>query len=101
MNRAPGISGLHRKDDWLAWRAFGWILVAIGRCKARWWCALGVLLSLLLPVGGTIALAQNPIISAIEIEGNQRVEDDAIRLHITQRAGEPLNRDAVSNDIKS
>ena len=53
------------------------------------------------PSGGTIALAQNPIISAIQIEGNQRVEDDAIRLHISQRAGEPLNRDAVSNDIKS
>ena len=76
--------------------------MAIGRCNARWLCALGVLLSLLLPAGGTNALAQNnPIISAIQIEGNQRVEDDAIRLHISQRPGEPLNRDAVSSDIKS
>ena len=55
----------------------------------------------MLSVGGAVALAQNPIISAIQIEGNQRVEDDAIRLHISQRPGEPLNRDAVSNDIKS
>jgi len=56
----------------------------------------------MLPLGGTIALAQNnPIISAVQVEGNQRVEDDAIRLHISQRPGEPLNRDAVSNDIKS
>src|SRR6202011_1992452 len=87
--------------DWLGWRAFGWLLVAIGRCCARWICALGILLSLLLTVGGTVALAQNPIISAIQIEGNQRVEDDAIRLHISHRPGELLNRDAVSNDIKS
>jgi outer membrane protein insertion porin family len=82
--------------------------VAIGRCNARWFRALGVLLSLLLPLGllpvggGAIALAQNnPIISAIQIEGNQRVEDDAIKLHVSQRPGETLNRDAVSNDIKS
>jgi outer membrane protein insertion porin family len=75
--------------------------VAIGRCNARWFRALGVLLSLLLPLGGAIALAQNPIISAIQIEGNQRVEDDAIKLHVSQHPGEALNRDAVSNDIKS
>jgi outer membrane protein insertion porin family len=76
--------------------------VAIGRCNARWLCALGVLLSLLLAVGGNLARAQNnPLISEIQIEGNQRVESDAIRLHITQHTGEALNRDAVSADIKS
>ena len=75
--------------------------MAIGRCNARWLCALGVLLSLLLPLGGELARAQNPLISEVQIEGNQRVESDAIRLHISQRTGEPLNRDAVSADIKS
>jgi outer membrane protein insertion porin family len=101
MNRVHGSFGLHRWNDWLAWRAFGWLLVAIGRCCARSICALGILLSLLLTAGGTVAWAQNRIISAVQIEGNQRVEDDAIRLHVTQQTGEPLNRDAVSNDIKS
>ncbi len=102
MYRVPGVSGLHRRDDWLGWRAFGWILVAIAKCYARWLCALGVLLSLWLPIGAVPARAQtNPIINDIQIEGNQRVEADAIRLHISQRTGEPLNRDAVSNDIKS
>jgi len=96
-----GIVGLHRRDDWLAWRPFAGILVAIGRCNARRLGVLGVLLSLMLPWRGTVALAQSPIISAIQIEGNQRVEDDAIRLHISQRPNEPLNHDAVSNDIKS
>ncbi len=52
-------------------------------------------------MSGGVSLAQNPIISALQIEGNQRVESDAIRLHISQRVGEPLNADAVSNDIKS
>src|SRR5580700_10425640 len=91
--------GLLRYGDWLGWRAFAGILVAIGKCSARWLGAIGLLLSLVL--GGSLALAQNPVVSAIQIEGNQRVEDDAIRLHISQRPGEPLNRDAVSNDIKS
>ena len=72
----------------------------MGRNNARWSCALGILFALLL-IGGGAALAQNPIISAIQIEGNQRVEEDAIRLHISQHPGEPLNRDAVSNDIKA
>ena len=72
----------------------------MGRYNARWTCALGVLLSLL-SIGGGAALAQNPIVSAIQIEGNQRVEEDAIRLHISQRPGEPLNPDAVTNDIKA
>jgi outer membrane protein insertion porin family len=100
MKRATGGGvGLLRNDDWLGWRAFAGILVAIGKCSARWLCAIGLLLSLIL--SGSLALAQNPVVSAIQIEGNQRVEDDAIRLHISQRPGEPLNPDAVSNDIKS
>ena len=97
--RSSGDVGLLRNGDWLGWRAFAGILVAIGKWSARWLCAIGVVLSLVL--GGSLALAQNPLISAIQIEGNQRVEDDAIRLHISQRPGEPLNRDAVSNDLKS
>jgi len=49
------------------------------------------------------ALAQNPppIINKIEITGNQRVEEDAISIHITQQVGQPLDQTAVDNDIKS
>ncbi|HLI82078.1 MAG TPA: POTRA domain-containing protein, partial [Candidatus Binataceae bacterium] len=75
--------------------------MAIARCNARWVCALGVLLSLWLPIGVVVARAQTNPINDVQIEGNQRVEADAIRLHISQRVGAPLNRDAVSNDIKS
>jgi outer membrane protein insertion porin family len=102
MKRTRGAGvGLHRRNVWLAWRAFAGILVAIGRSNSRRLCALAVLLSLMLPMCGAVALAQNPVVDAIQVEGNQRVEDDAIRLHISQRPGEALNRDAVSNDIKS
>ena len=76
--------------------------MAIGRCNARWLCALGVLLSIFAgPWAAESRSPKIPLISEIQIEGNQRVESDAIRLHITQRAGEPLNPDAVSDDIKS
>ncbi len=64
----------------------------------------------LLPAGGalivviiaamlaaSVARAQGPtpIISKIEIVGNQRVEEDAIRIHITQQVGQPLDPNAV------
>ncbi|MGH7923858.1 MAG: POTRA domain-containing protein, partial [Candidatus Binatus sp.] len=50
-----------------------------------------------------VARAQGPtpIISKIEIAGNQRVEDDAIRIHITQQPNQPLDQTAVDADIKS
>jgi outer membrane protein insertion porin family len=49
------------------------------------------------------SFAQNPSepIGAIEIEGNQRVENTAIHAHISSRVGEPLNPALVSQDIKS
>ena len=54
-------------------------------------------------LAAAVARAQGPppIISKIDIAGNQRVEDDAIRIHITQQAGRPLDQTAVDADIKS
>ena len=37
------------------------------------------------------AQASQPIIYKIQIVGNQRVEEDAIRIHITQQVGQPLD----------
>jgi len=42
-----------------------------------------------------------PIVSAIEVTGNQRVSEDAIRVHITQQTGQPLNASTVDQDVKS
>ena len=44
---------------------------------------------------------RTPIISAIRIVGNQRVEEDAIRIHITAQPGQPLNDATVDQDVKA
>ena len=49
----------------------------------------------------SVARAQGPIVNKIQIVGNQRVEEDAIRIHITQQVGQPLDPNAESADIKS
>jgi outer membrane protein insertion porin family len=62
--------------------------------------ALWLLLALLLGTANVWAQA-GPIISEIRIVGNQRVETDAIQVHITSQVGQPYNDVAVDNDVKS
>ena len=45
--------------------------------------------------------AEPPVVAQIRIEGNQRVEKDAILFQVTQEADEPLDEDAVKGDIRS
>ncbi len=54
-------------------------------------------------LAAAVARAQGPapIISKIEIAGNQRVDQDAILIHITQQPNQPLDQTAVDADIKS
>jgi outer membrane protein insertion porin family len=54
-------------------------------------------------LASSVARAQGPapIINKIQIVGNQRVEEDAIRIHITQQVGQPLDPNAVTADTKS
>jgi outer membrane protein insertion porin family len=40
-------------------------------------------------------------IAAIRIEGNSRVDEEAIRIHIQSRAGQPLDRNTVDTDVRS
>ncbi|MGH7780200.1 MAG: outer membrane protein assembly factor BamA [Candidatus Binataceae bacterium] len=47
------------------------------------------------------AQGHEPVVSQIRIEGNQRVETDAIRIHISQPAGQPLDPNAVDQDVKA
>jgi outer membrane protein insertion porin family len=42
-----------------------------------------------------------PTISRIRIDGNQRVEEDAIRIHITAQSGQPLNDAVVDQNVKA
>ncbi|HZY60745.1 MAG TPA: outer membrane protein assembly factor BamA [Candidatus Binataceae bacterium] len=65
-------------------------------------CVLGLLLAGLL-IGASLTFAQPPSgnIGEIEIEGNLRVESQAIRGHISSRVGEPLNDTVVNEDVKA
>jgi len=60
--------------------------------------------SLALVLGAAQARAQpssGQIVSKVFIDGNQRVEDEAIRVHIQSRPGEPLDEAQVDQDIKA
>jgi outer membrane protein insertion porin family len=70
------------------------------RWSIRYLCELWLLLDVLLLVGNGWAQPA-PVISQIVIIGNQRVETDAIRVHISSQAGQPLNSATVDSDIKS
>jgi outer membrane protein insertion porin family len=60
------------------------------------------LLFLALALAAQRAIAQpQPIISRVRIVGNQRVEEDAIRIHITAQPGQPLNDAVVDQDVKA
>ncbi|MHB8382653.1 MAG: outer membrane protein assembly factor BamA [Candidatus Binataceae bacterium] len=58
-------------------------------------------LALICAVSRAFAQAPAPVISQIKIEGNQRVETDAIRIHISQPLGQPLDAAAVDQDDKA
>jgi outer membrane protein insertion porin family len=50
--------------------------------------------------GAAMAQGSPPIVAQIRIEGNLRVETDAIRIHINQQAGQPIDDAVVNQDIK-
>jgi outer membrane protein insertion porin family len=70
----------------------------MGLSNLRALSLLGWWLVLLAP---TNANAGYPVVAQIRIEGNQRVEKDAILIHIEQEAGQPLDNGVVNWDIRS
>ena len=42
-----------------------------------------------------------PVIFEIRIQGNQRVESDAVKIHVSSRAGQPLDQATVDQDVKA
>jgi outer membrane protein insertion porin family len=70
------------------------------RRGSRYLSQLWLLLDAFLVVANVWAQSA-PVISVINIVGNQRVETDAIRVHISSEVGQPLNPATVDNDIKA
>jgi outer membrane protein insertion porin family len=56
----------------------------------------GILLST-----GLVNAQEAPVINKIEIRGLKRIEEGAIKAKISQKIGEPVSEDKISEDIKS
>ncbi len=76
-------------------------LLITRRRGVRYVSELWLLLAALLMVANGWAQPPAPVISEIRIIGNQRVETDAIRVHISLQPGQPVKPSAVDSDIKS
>jgi outer membrane protein insertion porin family len=67
--------------------------------RATLWCAV---VAVIASLGAALtALAQNQIVSKIEIHGLQRVDEQAVLIHLQSRVGAPFNPDTVNEDVKS
>ena len=42
-----------------------------------------------------------PSIARVGIEGNLRVEEDAIRVHLRSQVGQPFDQEAIDRDIRA
>ncbi len=62
---------------------------------------MAVIAARIVSVATAFAQGGGPIVAQIRVQGNERVETDAIRIHISQQAGAPLDQAAVDQDIKA
>ena len=49
----------------------------------------------------TKAHSEPPIVAEVRVEGNQRIDEDAVLFHITQEPDQLLDEDALKSDIRS
>ena len=93
-------------SDWLAWSRFSGGLVTAANLnvphrRASWASLLWLLVALLFAATNARAQPPGATIGEIRIVGNQRVETDAIRLHVSSQVGQPLDGGTVDNDVKA
>lgn len=68
----------------------------------RWWSTvLMCLATLLIGSGFVLAEEQLPIVNSIEVKGLKRIEEGAVKSKITQKVGEQLSNEKISEDIKN
>ena len=59
------------------------------------------LIIFLIAGGNALAQEQLPLVNAIEVKGLKRIEEGAVKSKITQKVGEPISNEKVSDDIKN
>lgn len=69
---------------------------------ARFWRTVFIcFMALIMASGNVIAQEQLPIVNSIEVKGLKRIEDGAVKSRITQKVGEPISNEKISEDIKN
>ena len=53
------------------------------------------------PAAAAPAAGDAPVVSAVQVEGNRRVEVDAVKAAMATKAGQPLDEDRLDADVKS
>lgn len=66
-----------------------------------WAIALTYLMAGIIAAPAVLAQEQLPVVNSIEVRGLKRVEEGAVKSKITQKVGEALSNEKVSEDIKS
>lgn len=59
------------------------------------------LIALLIAGGDALAQEQLPLVNSIEVKGLKRIEEGAVKSKITQKIGESLTNEKISEDIKN
>jgi outer membrane protein insertion porin family len=62
---------------------------------------LGVLAALLLATTPDAASAQQGVVADVRVEGNRRVEVDAVKAAVSHKKGKPFDRKAIGNDVRA
>jgi outer membrane protein insertion porin family len=60
-----------------------------------------MVLAVLLGAAGAARAAAAPTVAAVRVEGNLRVEEDAIRVHLRTQPGQPFDRDLLDADVRA
>jgi len=81
----------------------------MGRSVSRRWVAWAFVATLALASPAAARSAPSPAaprpsqdrIAAVRIEGNARVDEEAIRIHIQTRPGQTLDRNTIDSDVRA
>jgi outer membrane protein insertion porin family len=58
-------------------------------------------MAFVMAAGNVIAQEQLPIVNSIEVKGLKRIEEGAVKSKITQKLGDPISNEKISEDIKN